>query len=163
MLRVTPAKANPRRPRTLRLLATGVTIAALAGCGGDGKSEPAAAESSPTPSSLLGTYTTTLGPSGPELDEPNPPGRWELLITSETEAYFQPPEGASFPVGNPIELSAGRIVFAADPECPTQAGTPAAGVYEWNLDGDTLTLTDVEDTCRDRLFVLTSKPWTKTT
>ncbi len=151
-----------RRSRVFTALVSGAAIVALAGCGGDDQPDPAA-ESQATPSALIGTYTTTLGPSGPELEEPNPPGKWELVVTSSTEAYFQPPEGPSFPVGNPLELSSDRIVFAADPECPTQAGTPGAGVYEWNLDGDTLTFTDVEDTCRDRSFVLTSKTWSKTT
>ncbi len=141
----------------------GLLVAALAGCGGGDDEQVSAEQPSATPDSLIGTYTTTLGPSGPELDEPNPPGTWELLITSETEAFFQPPEGPSFPIGNPIELSEGLILLAADPECPTQAGTPGAGTYEWRLDGSTLTFTDVGDTCRDRSFVLTSKPWSRKT
>ena len=160
MHRATPVGPLARRPRGLLLLVTVAMIAALAGCGGDEKSESAEKPPS-TPNRLVGTYTTTLGPSGPELNEPNPPGKWELLVTSETEAFFQPPEGPSFPVGNPIELTAGRIVLAADPECPTQTETPGTGTYAWSLDGETLTFTDVKDTCRDRSFVLTSKPWSR--
>lgn len=160
MHRATPLGYLARRPRGLLLLVAGAMIAALAGCGGDKESELADQPLS-TPDSLVGTYTTMLGPSGPELNEPNPPGEWKLLVTSESEAFFQPPEGPSFPVGNPIELTAGRIVLAADPECPTQTETPGTGTYEWNLDGETLTFTDVKDSCRDRSFVLTSKPWTR--
>jgi hypothetical protein len=160
MHRPTPVRHRARRPRGLVLLVTGAMLAAVAGCGGDDEAEPTDTQAS-TPNSLVGTYATTLGPSGPELDEPNPPGKWKLLVTSETEAYFQPPEGPSFPVGNPIELSAGRIVLAPDPECPTQTGTPGNGEYEWSLDGGTLTFTDVKDSCRDRSFVLTSKPWSR--
>lgn len=160
-------KSHTRADRLLLLVVAAAAAAVLAGCGGGGGSkEPTATSSSAPartgPDALIGNYTTTLGPSGPELKEPNPPGRWELLITSETEAIFQPPEGPSFPVGNPIELSSDRIVFAPDPECPTQEGTPGNGIYEWRLSGKTLTLTEVKETCRDRAFVLTSNPWSKT-
>ena len=149
--------------KLLLLAATAATAIAITGCGGDDGSEAAAttASAGTGAEALLGNYTTTLGPSGPELSEPNPPGTWGLLITSETDAHFQPPEVPSFPVGNPIEISEDRIVFAPDPECPTQEGSPGKGTYEWRLTGDTLTITDVSDSCRDRAFVLTSKPWSR--
>jgi hypothetical protein len=160
MSRTTGLRADLTKPRTILLLATTAAIfAAVAGCGGGDESETTASAGA---DALLGTYTTTLGPSGPELSEPNPPGEWGLLITSETDAHFQPPQGPSFPVGNPIDVSANRIVFAPDPECPTQEGSPDKGTYEWRLTDDTLTLTEVSDTCRDRAFVLTSKPWSRT-
>jgi hypothetical protein len=142
-------------PRGLRWLSSPalllvVLVVAAAGCGGSSES-----------ANLVGTYTATLGPSGPELKEANPPGRWQLLLTSPTEAYFQPPEGPSFPVGNPVATEHDRVTFGPDAGCPTQTGTPGNGTYTWSLDGDTLTFTEVEDTCRDRVFVLTSQPWTK--
>jgi hypothetical protein len=156
------------RVHRLPLLAlAAVATAVLAGCGGGGESDEATTASPTAPAqagadALIGNYTTTLGPSGPELEAPNPPGKWELQITSATDAFFQPPQGPSFPAGNPIELSNDRIVFAPDPECPTQEGTPGKGIYEWQLSGETLTLTEVEETCRDRAFVLISNPWSKT-
>jgi hypothetical protein len=160
MSRTTGLRADLAKPRTILLLATTAAIfAAVAGCGGGDESETTASAGA---DALLGTYTTTLGPSGPELSEPNPPGKWGLLITSETDAHYQPPQGPSFPVGNPIDVSANRIVFAPDLECPTQEGSPGKGTYEWRLTDDTLTLTEVSDTCRDRAFVLTSKPWSRT-
>jgi hypothetical protein len=162
----TEQRAGLGQPRKFQLLAAmaAATVMAVVGCGGDDGSEGAAttAPAGTSTEALLGNYTTTLGPSGPELSEPNPPGTWGLRITSETDAYFQPPEGPSFPVGNPIEVSADRIVLAPDPECPTQEGSPAKGTYEWQLTETTLTLTEVSDTCRDRAFVLTSKPWSRT-
>jgi hypothetical protein len=164
MIRRSELQAGLGKPRKLLLLAAmAATVTAIAGCGGDDGSGAAGTTESAgaSPAALLGNYTTTLGPSGPELNEPNPPGEWGLQITSETDAYFQPPKGPSFPAGNPIELSGDQIVFAPDPECPTQEGTPGNGVYEWRLNGKTLTITEVEDTCRDRAFVLTSKPWSK--
>jgi hypothetical protein len=150
--------------KLLFLAAMAAAVTAIAGCGGDDGSEAASttAAAGTGAEALLGNYTTTLGPSGPELSEPNPPGTWGLLITSETDAQFQPPEGPSFPVGNPIEVSEDRIVFAPDPECPTQEGSPAEGTYEWRLTENTLTITEVSDSCRDRAFVLTSKPWSRT-
>jgi hypothetical protein len=156
------------RVDVLLVVVVAAAVAGLVGCGEDGSDdELAAATSTAAPAQagsdeLIGNYTTTLGPSGPELKDPNPPGKWELQITSETDAYFQPPQGASFPVGNPIELSSEQIILAPDPECPTQEGTPGKGVYEWQLNGETLTLTEVEETCRDRAFVLTSNPWSRT-
>lgn len=156
-----------RVDRLLLVVAVTAALVVLVGCGEDGSDEAATTTSSAAPAqtgadALIGIYVTTLGPSGPELKEPNPPGKWQLQVTSETEAYYQPPRGASFPVGNPIELSSERVVFAPDLECPTQEGTPGKGTYEWRLSGETLTLTEVEDTCRDRAFVLTSNPWSKT-
>jgi hypothetical protein len=150
-LRSRPALLVVRRLAVPMLVLAALALA-VAGCGGDGSSDAA---------DLVGTYTTTLGPSGPELKEPNPPGRWQLLLTSPTEAYFQPPEGTSFPVGNPVVTEDGRITFAPDSGCPTQTGAAGDGTYTWSLDGDTLSFTEVDDTCRDRVFVLTSQPWTR--
>ena len=151
-IRLSGIRTSLARPRVALTVALGVVAMAVVGCGGNSSSGGA---------DLVGTYTTTLGPSGPELKEPNPPGRWGLLLTSQTEAFFQPPEGPSFPVGNPAAIESGRITFGPDADCPTQAGTPANGTYEWTLDGETLTFAEVEDTCRDRVFVLTSNPWTR--
>ena len=157
-------KSHTRADRLLLFVVAAAAAAVLAGCGGGGGSKEATATSSAPaqmgPDALIGNYTTTLGPSGPDLKEPNPPGRWGLLITSETEAFFYPPQGPSFP--NPIEISKDRIIFSPDPECPTQEGVPGEGTYKWRLSGDRLTFTEVKDTCGDRVFVLTSKPWTKT-
>jgi hypothetical protein len=161
-------KSRVRVDRLLLVVVAAAAVAVLVGCGEDGSDDEAATTtSSAAPAqtgsgALIGNYMTTLGPSGPELKEPNPPGKWQLQITSATEVYYQPPRGASFPVGNPTELSSERIVFAPDLECPTQEGTPGKGTYEWHLSGETLTFTEVEDTCRDRAFVLTSNPWSKT-
>jgi hypothetical protein len=151
---VTTLHSRPSWLGLRRLAVSALVLAALAasGCGGDGSSDAA---------DLVGSYTTTLGPSGPELKEPNPPGRWQLLLTSPTEAYFRPPEGPSFPVGNPVVTEDGRITFAPDAGCPTQTGAPGDGTYTWSLDGGTLTFTEIDDTCRDRVFVLTSQPWTR--
>jgi hypothetical protein len=149
-LQGTPVSRGLRRLSLPALLFVTLVLAA-AGCGGG----------SPESAQLVGTYTTTLGPSGPDLEEANPPGRWQLLLTSPTEAYFQPPQGPSFPVGNPVAMTDDRVTFGPDAGCPTQTGTPGDGTYTWSLDGDTLTFTEVEDTCRDRVFVLTSQPWTK--
>ena len=108
---------------------------------------------------MIGTYTATLGPAGPELTGGNPTGRWTLQVTEADEAFLTPPAGEEFPIGNPIEVAPDRIVFAPDLACPTQPGAPTTGTYEWVRRGDSLRLTEVDDSCRDRAFVLTSQRW----
>lgn len=149
-----------------------VTSIVVTGCSSDegtgattgpGVSSPGVSDSADTDTvPIVGTYAAELGPSGPDLDEPNPPGRWVLEVASVTEAYLADPSGIRFPPGNPVQISDGAIVFAADAECPTQSGAAGEGRYEWTLEGDILTLTEVSDTCRDRAFVLSTEPWTRT-
>lgn len=122
----------------------------MAACGGDSPTEDPA---------ILGTYSTELGPPGPQDAEANPPGKWQLSVPSSTEAFLTDPTGTRFAPGNPVRIGEDRIVFAPDPNCPTQSGTAGKGTYEWTLDEDALSLTLVSDTCKDRAFVLTSETW----
>lgn len=139
-----------------RIGTLGIAAALLLAVGCAGGDEEAGADR------LVGTYAATL-PEPPQglLKEGNPPGTWGLQVTSATEVYFQTPDGGSFPVGNPAETSDEQIVFTPDPECPTQDGAAGAGTYTWTLEEDELTFVEVNDTCRDRAFVLTTSPWTR--
>jgi hypothetical protein len=146
-----------------------VAVAGISpGCGGGEDEEPQAGGTA-TPaaeeSALLGTYTTTLGAetvrNPPDPGVQTPSGEWRLEIT-DAGATLTDPAGNEFPPGDPIEISEEEIVFAPDPECPVQEGTPGEGTYEWRLEGSTLTLTEVDDSCRDRAFVLTAQSLVRT-
>ena len=137
--------------------ATGIVVALvlasiLAGCGGTGSA------SSDGPTRLLGEYKTVLPASPPPVQ--NPAGRWGFVVTSETEAWLVPPRGPSFPAGNPVHVTQGEITFAADPACPVQK-IAGKGRYRWNVDGSSLSFTEIDDPCRDRALLLTSRPWTR--
>ncbi len=140
----------------------------LAGCGSnadeDSQLEAVKTTSATEPTAMaavLGSYTTNLG-AAPAGLAGNPPGRWGLQLISPRVAFLTDPGGVRFPVGNPMKLSATEVTFAPDPECPTQPGQPMAGTYEWSLQDASLVLTEVQDSCRDRAFVLTSKVWSRT-
>lgn len=120
-----------------------------------GKPTPTAEESA-----LLGEYTTTLD-SETVPGVQTPAGEWRLEITT-VGATLTDPAGNEFPPGDPIDISDEAIVFAPDPDCPVQEGTPGEGTYAWCLEGSDLTFLVVEDTCRDRAFLLTAQSWSRT-
>ena len=142
---------------------------ALAGCGGEQPSSSStasesasveASESAATSqggplagSPLIGTFRTTVGAN----DFNTPTGDWQLRI-DEAGMTFVQPDGFDFSPGDVVSVSASEVVFAADPECPTQEGIPTEGTYTWALD-DALVFTVVSDTCRDRAALLTQAPW----
>jgi hypothetical protein len=145
-------------------------LVVVAGCG---SSSPTNRSGTPTsggaaPSQLLGTYTTKLKPSdlsnNLELHQSSPSykltiatsggtnGGPAFTITNATQGVF---ESSSFEVH-------GTRVFVNQVECP--AGGTENDEYAYKLTGSTLTLTMIQNQCRDHAeqIVLTSEPWRKT-
>ncbi len=161
--------------RRVTVVALLVAVAAVpAGCGGGDNGEPEAAETVGAtatavaePSAVLGTYSATFAegdvPQDPGVEVV--PGEWRLEIT-ETAVTLTDPTGKQFPPG---EVSGEEIVFPVDPECPVQGKNnpydprpPGKGTYSWSLEGRELQLTELDDTCRDRAFMLTARRWART-
>jgi hypothetical protein len=110
-----------------------------------------------------GTYTTTLT----EADIPAsfPPeiasmlvGNWEVEF-SETGALLVTKDAELVVVGR-YRSNPARVIVQ-DEEGRLPCLPPGAGVYAWVLDGERLTLTEVQDTCAGRALVLTSHPLQK--
>ena len=105
---------------------------------------------------LYGTYVATI-PSGVNAA----PGDWTL--TADAGRWmFTHPDGHRFSPGAVKEITASEVILAADPECPVQSGTPTDGRYRWSVDGTSLTLQVISDSCQDRIDTLTSDTWSLT-
>lgn len=159
--------------RVLACAAAAIVIAAASGCGsapsgasptaGAVPSAPGAAPaSSPSPAGsvvpgapLYGSYTATV-PSGLNAA----PGKWSLTVAA-SEVTFTHPDGHRFVPGLVKKLTANEIVLSPDLGCPVQAGTPTEGRYRWTVDGTSLTLAVISDSCQDRIDTLTSSVWTR--
>ncbi len=102
---------------------------------------------------LHGTYSATI-PSGVNAS----PGEWKLTIDAGG-ATFTRPDGESFSPGSVKEITATEIVFAPDPGCPVQEDTPTDGRYRWSVEGTTLTVEVISDSCQDRIDTLTTSEW----
>jgi hypothetical protein len=104
---------------------------------------------------LYGTYTATI-PSGVNAS----PGDWTLTIAA-SGVVFTRPDFQRFNPGAIKEISANEIVLAPDMGCSVQAGTATDGRYRWTVDGTSLTLSVVSDSCQDRVDTLTSSKWSR--
>jgi len=102
----------------------------------------------------IGTFETAV-----TANEFNTPiGDWQLAI-DEGGVTFVQPDGLKFSPGDVESLTGSEIVFAPDPECPTQEGDPTEGRYQWAIEGAELVISEVEDSCRDRAHLLTQAAW----
>lgn len=146
-----------------------VTLGACAGTGLQSASEPPqatpsseATDTAETPSSagepvgsaLFGTFETAV--TANEFDTPI--GDWLLSIHAGGATFVQP-DGLEFSPGDVESVTDSEIVFAPDPECPTQEGDATEGRYQWAIEGAELVITEVEDSCRDRAHLLTQAAW----
>jgi hypothetical protein len=100
-----------------------------------------------------GTYVATIPPGVNAA-----PGEWKLTVTANGITYIHP-EGHSFSPGRVEAISATEIVFAPDPQCPVQEGTPTNGQYDWRVEGNSLSFAVIADSCQDRIDTLTSSEW----
>ena len=122
-------------------------------------SEAATVSTSPASSAvdsgapIYGTYTATI-PSGVNAA----PGKWKLTVDGGG-LTFTHPDGHSFSPGSVKAITANEIVIAPDPGCPVQEGAPTDGRYRWSLEGTSLTLEVISDSCQDRIDTLTSSEW----
>ncbi len=101
----------------------------------------------------FGTYTATI-PSGLNAA----PGEWKLSVTA-TGMMFTHPDGHSFSPGSVEDVSATEVVFAPDPGCPVQEGTPTSGRYHWSVEGTSLAFEAIANSCQDRIDTLASSEW----
>jgi hypothetical protein len=161
------------------LLAMGVSVLAVSGCGGSGSSTPTATGAGGTatteeaiPAELLGTWTTSLKPEDLPADVPpelaNAATKWQLEI-AETGGTDN---GPVLSIVNPdlgqlegpaLEVSGDRLRLVQE-ECAAGGDTQFFdNEYSYEVQGDTLTINVVTNQCADRVAetILTSEPWTK--
>ena len=131
------------------------TTGAVLSTSGAATASPSSAAAGVDPGARLhGTYIATI-PSGVNAS----PGVWKLTLAA-SGVTFRRPDGQSFSPGAVKEITANEIVLAADPGCPVQEGAPTDGRYRWTVDGTSLTLAVISDSCQDRIDTLTSSEWT---
>jgi hypothetical protein len=158
-----------------------VLLIGAGGCGSDDDPQPSREPAKPAaqkpaaskaPSELLGTYTTTLKqsdlPPNPPPELTDGPPKWELTIANSgglddgpvfgiANAKLGSLEGPSFSVrGDRITLHREECAAGGDARFYENE-------YRFKRAGKTLTLTDVKNSCPDKvaLTILTSRPWTK--
>ena len=158
----------------------GITGAASCGSGDDDEadttaaSEDAAADAAgggPAPDELVGTYEVTLEkgdlPPDPAPELTDGSSTWILEIANTGEA-----DGRTFGISNkslglleePDFSVDGDTIFLIDEECATEVGYEFYdNEYRYELQGDSLTFTTVDNSCPDQVAetILTSRPWTR--
>ena len=152
-----------RRGLTLAALVSIVAITSACSTSAPSSAAPTAGDqpASPSPAAranplaLLpqGTFTATI-PSGVNAA----PGEWKLSVSADG-LWFTHPDGHGFRPGSVEELTATDLVLTPDPACPVQEGTPTSGHYRWSVEGTSLTLEVISDSCQDRIDTLTSDVW----
>ncbi len=176
--------------RILLLSACAALALGTAACGDDSSDDgtealattaPSAAETTaeateggPPPDELVGTYETTLEASDvpadapPELKDGGP--AWKLRIGASggpEDGPFLAIDSADEDFGNleapSLHVDGDRLLLVKE-ECATGGEYQFHdNEYRWKLDGETLTITEVENRCPDEvaLTILTSRPWKK--
>ena len=150
--------------RSLGISAAAMSLVGLA------YAAPSPPPGGPAPKRLVGTYTTTLTRAD-VAKASNPahvPGlKWELVIVNDR--YLSYPHALGLrPAGQggdtvPFGVQGGRIQL----QCLVEGGAaPGYGTYSWSLTGKTLHLRLVREPCkerdlRNRIAILTSRPWRK--
>jgi hypothetical protein len=76
-------------------------------------------------------------------------GRWRLALTDDGVLLLSGPESASVS-SEGASYNVTREQFRTDVFVNSACNEQAAGVYAWRLDGDALTLTEVDDPCGPR-------------
>jgi hypothetical protein len=146
----------PRFTRTALLLLT----FAMAACNATGATPiptvtPVIATSAgpvSAPAALRGAWTANV--QGTSASS----GLWTLTISESNASLLNPVGGDRFSIGL-IAITETTMTLAAAYDCEDQSEvTP--GSYTLNLDGDTLTITLVSDSCHDRSGVV-ARAWTR--
>ena len=160
----------------LTLIAAGVSLALVAGCGSDAPKTPAGA-AKPGTASLYGTYERDVTKAdiertdkfrselGPKQDKPKPhhvvitiaqgdPASTLSEISSDGTAVtmdISATSGGNLDLQNYVDPGKGAY-------CGPEIAEPAS--YTWKLDGRSLVLSPRNDQCADRDSTLTGK-WTR--
>ena len=124
--------------------------------------------SEPTPSLLVGTYTTTI--TQQEIDATHnsriqfevQAGGWTLVLRNDGYYTVQTnyhPYGMSY-VGEGTYMLTANHMLLKDGNCWEYFGNAGRfGTFMWALQGKNLTFTTVQDECLSRKFVLTVHTW----
>jgi hypothetical protein len=150
-----------------RRLAIGVAgLIVLGGCGSSDSGTPGG-----VPAALLGKYTTELNvsdqPAGAPRELTDGSMRWTLTIAKSGGIDGGPVFGIANsrlgPLENPSFSVKDDLLLLRHEECAAGPKPFYDNRYRYKLSGKTLTLTKVENQCRDQvaLTILTSRPWTK--
>lgn len=126
-------------------------IGSLAAC------NPAPAAPSP------GTYSTRLVEADMPTELPEEvrgflQGSWEIVLGNDQ--LFQVIKDGEIAIEGSFTATQDQIVFT-DEEGPAAEPESGPGTYEWHSDGQTLTLTLIDDTSLGRILVATAHPLTK--
>ena len=105
------------------------------------------------PAALQGTWTATV--TGTTASS----GIWTLTITGTDMVFTNPVGGDPFSIG-PTAVTETSLTLVADSGCPDQT-TVTPGIYALKVQGSTLTVTLLSDSCGDRAATLTTSPWTR--
>jgi hypothetical protein len=110
---------------------------------------------------IAGWYSLTLDDSVPAVKNEGVGGQWRMELRPSGELAVSPPIGFRLggapPSGVAFSLSGDR--FRTNLFFNETCGS--IGVYSWELNGDTLTLTHLDDSCSVRATLLASRPWTR--
>lgn len=99
-------------------------------------------------------YTTRIAGVSPAV----PNGSWRLVVQKTT---FGVAKNGVPAVAGSVQVAGNKITFhdlAGPLSCK---GSGAIGTYTWKLQGATLTLTKVHDTCAGRPLILAGRHYTK--
>jgi hypothetical protein len=113
---------------------------------------------------LVGTYRVRLDESQ-QMSEPTLLGEWELEFDAHSGITVTAP--ASFVPASGVSLSGYAYALRGDSVTTNlltrELGYDCAGPgsYRWHKTGSGLAFETIDDTCRERVAILTSGAWTK--
>ena len=147
------SSAGHARARALSIL--GLAIGLAAGACGTSAPEQVSTELPLDLAEITGSWTATV------KDEQVWQGRWELHIQGQV-ALLRGPDRRFLVPGLVEAAGRGAVLFGKDEACGEQRRAVGAGSYIYEVHGDDLRFRlDGEDTCPDRLAILTDGPWTR--
>lgn len=109
---------------------------------------------------IAGTYTATLSNEDPRVREHGLVGTYTMRLLPDGVMLLSLPEGfggeGPSPSGISFRLSGNQFTTNAfvNFTCPG-----SVGVYRWQLDGNRLTFTPLQEDCAVRRVLFTSQPW----
>lgn len=112
----------------------------------------------PAAPSLVGAYATTVAPGDSAVEEHNLSGAWTISFEADGVLSVTAPTGfAGTRTGYSYTVTGDRLVtdlFGSD-VCTTQL----PGSYRWELVGESLTFTVIDEPCAGRAALLAGQEW----
>lgn len=129
---------------------------------------PDAATGQDEPATPVGVYTVSLGEADLPPDLPGAAvlrGQWTLTL-NEDGTYTLARQDVGVMVAGTYEIDGATLTLAGwgglipcgAGEAASTGEESASASYAWELDGEELTLTPIEDTCQDRRVLLSTRP-----